>query len=200
MAVPVSPMIRTPHRSGAFCVDEHRAASVCSSGVMQCEHMLEHASSADIAEQTEHLERVIATCAPEGRARIRAALAFAGAQHAGQFRKVNDHVPYLVHPVRVAVAVADTFGIRNADVLTAALLHDVVEDCGVTVPTIQAQFGDHVAAMVAQLTFDRDDTAKWRQAAALCRADANVRSVKAADIIDNTRDYARTSSAKRSAV
>ena len=57
------------------------------------------------------------------------ALSFARAKHEGQMRKSGE--PYFVHPLTMACD-ALSIGIRDDDVIAAILLHDVVEDCGVT--------------------------------------------------------------------
>lgn len=79
------------------------------------------------------------------------ALAFATEAHEGQYRKGAGNVPYITHPV----AVADTLwecGERSPILLAAALLHDTVEDCGVTASQLVARFGPAVAAIVLEVT------------------------------------------------
>jgi len=50
--------------------------------------------------------------------------------HDGQFRKGQEHIPYIYHPLTVACH-ALALGLNEDDLVTAALLHDVCEDCGV---------------------------------------------------------------------
>ncbi len=57
------------------------------------------------------------------------ALSFAREKHEGQLRKSGE--PYFVHPLTMACD-ALSIGIRDDNVIAAILLHDVVEDCGVT--------------------------------------------------------------------
>ena len=59
------------------------------------------------------------------------ALAFARTAHAEQFRKGAAGVPYIAHPLTVACH-ALALGLREDELLAAALLHDVAEDCGVS--------------------------------------------------------------------
>lgn len=68
--------------------------------------------------------------------------------HAGQLRKSGE--PYLVHPLEVAHILADMTTDRTC--LITGILHDVVEDTGVTVEEIRRQFGDDVAACVDGVT------------------------------------------------
>ncbi len=64
--------------------------------------------------------------------------------HYGQTRK--DGLPYISHPVEVALILAELD--FNADVVSAALLHDVVEDCGYTLEEITQNFNGNIAEMV----------------------------------------------------
>lgn len=61
------------------------------------------------------------------------ALAFAREKHAGQFRKPghgNERIPYIYHPLLLTCH-ALALGLEEDDLLSACLLHDVCEDCGV---------------------------------------------------------------------
>src|SRR3974390_1542996 len=64
--------------------------------------------------------------------------------HEGQFRRSGE--PYITHPVAVATIVAE-LGLDEQTV-AAALLHDAVEDTGLTLETIQGTFGDGVSSGV----------------------------------------------------
>ena len=59
------------------------------------------------------------------------ALPYGRKLHSGQYRLGGDHLDYYLHPMS-ACAQAISLGITRDDVLAAALLHDVCEDCGVT--------------------------------------------------------------------
>ena len=74
------------------------------------------------------------------------ALALAARAHRHQTRKGSD-VPYLVHVVHVSVILLGHGFPR--DVAIAGLLHDVVEDQGIPLSDIEADFGQAVANMVA---------------------------------------------------
>ena len=81
--------------------------------------------------------------------------------HKGQFRK--DGTPYISHPVEVALILANLE--FNVDVVCAALLHDVVEDCGYTIKEISENFNSNIAEMVdavsaidkTKYVFDEDE-------------------------------------------
>ena len=75
------------------------------------------------------------------------AVIFAAQAHDGAARKGGE-IPYIVHPMEV-VAIASTMT-DDPQVLAAAALHDVMEDCGVTFDTLSACFGVRVAGLVCE--------------------------------------------------
>ncbi len=79
---------------------------------------------------------------------VRQAYRFADQAHLGQMRKNGD--PYITHPI--AVAQICTEWKLDAQALCAALLHDVLEDCGVTKAELTQRFGPAVADLVDGLT------------------------------------------------
>ena len=79
---------------------------------------------------------------------IEEAYDFAEIAHQGQTRLSGE--PYLEHPVSTALFLADLH--LDATTLAAALLHDVVEDCGVTLQELQEKFGTEVRALVDGVT------------------------------------------------
>ncbi len=86
-----------------------------------------------------------------------AALRFAARAHAGQTIPGTEH-PYIVHPAQLAMEVAAALAVEGADdpslAMLCALLHDVVEDCDVTLTTLEGEFGAAVAAGVSALSKD----------------------------------------------
>lgn len=109
------------------------------------------------------------------------------AAHAGQFRKGGARVPYVSHPVHVALILARV-GVEPV-VIQAALLHDVVEDCeGWTTERVEVEFGAEVAALVAVLTEPQGESWEARKQLGLERAatmDPRAATVKAADKLHN---------------
>ncbi len=79
---------------------------------------------------------------------IKAAYEFASRAHQGQVRKSGK--PYLEHPLHVATTLADLR--LDTDTLAAALLHDVSEDCGISLDEIKANFGPRVTKLVGGVT------------------------------------------------
>jgi guanosine-3',5'-bis(diphosphate) 3'-pyrophosphohydrolase len=99
---------------------------------------------------------------------IEKAYVFAAKCHDGQTRKSGD--PYFVHPVSVAGIITE----MKLDVssICAALLHDVVEDCGITDAQIKHEFGDEIAFLVDGVTKLGTSTSPPRRT---CRPRASAR-------------------------
>lgn len=123
------------------------------------------------------------------------AVIFAAEAHDGALRKGSAR-PYIVHPMEAgAVAASIT---EDEEIIAAALLHDVAEDCGVTQAQLQAQFGARVAALVMAETQikDGDPEATWdaRKSAAidaLAHSDYEAKVVALSDKLSNMRAIAR---------
>ncbi len=79
---------------------------------------------------------------------IKTAFDYAARLHEGQKRQTGE--PYIIHPIAVACFVADMQ--LDTDSVCAALLHDTVEDCGITTADIKRDFSDDVADIVDGLT------------------------------------------------
>ena len=86
------------------------------------------------------------------------AVAFAAYAHDGQTRK-GTALPYMVHPMEAA-AIAATMT-NDPEVLAAAVLHDVMEDCGVTEAELRSKFGKRIAMLVR---FESEEKAQDAQA------------------------------------
>ena len=85
---------------------------------------------------------------PEDIAQVWAAYRFSAAAHEGQMRRSG--APYISHPVAVAGILAEMH--LDTPTLVAALLHDVVEDTGVTKQEVSKLFGKQVAELVDGLS------------------------------------------------
>lgn len=92
------------------------------------------------------------------------AVAFAMKAHDGAFRK-GTRVPYIVHPLETAVIVSMMS--EDEELICAALLHDVVEDAGVSEQELKTLFGQRVTAFVMEETEDKTKSWKERKAATL---------------------------------
>jgi len=99
--------------------------------------------------------------------------------------------PYITHPEAVAAIVASVP--HTHEIVAAAWLHDTVEDTGVTIDQVRREFGDVVAELVGWLT-DVSKPSDGNRAARKAidrehsgRAPADAKTVKLADLIDNSR-------------
>ena len=79
---------------------------------------------------------------------VKEAYEFAAKAHQGQVRKTGE--PYLEHPLSAAMILAELH--LDAETLAAALLHDVPEDCGISLEEIEAKFGSPVVKLVDGVT------------------------------------------------
>ncbi|MBM4422522.1 MAG: bifunctional (p)ppGpp synthetase/guanosine-3',5'-bis(diphosphate) 3'-pyrophosphohydrolase [Chloroflexi bacterium] len=128
---------------------------------------------------------------------IDSALAFAARAHDGQVRKSTD-VPYIVHPVGVMMVLIEC-GETDSELLAAALLHDTVEDTGVTLAELRERFGTRIAFIVEGCSEpNKNDTWEHRKqhtVAHLRTAPRDVALVSAADKLHNVRSMAADYSA-----
>jgi (p)ppGpp synthase/HD superfamily hydrolase len=132
--------------------------------------------------------------------RLQRAFRYAAEKHDGQTRK-QTAVPYLSHLMAVASLVLEAGG--DEDTAIAALLHDVVEDCGgrPRLREIRKQFGPRVAKIVEGCTDSfGEPKAEWVERKKgylreVKHADVETRLVSASDKLHNVRtilaDYRR---------
>ena len=125
------------------------------------------------------------------------AIVFAVHAHAGTERR-GKGFPYIVHPME-AVAIVSTMT-SDQELRAAAALHDTVEDTDVTVEDLRREFGDRVAALVADESDEFEDGVSeedsWharKQAAIdrLARASHDAKMVALGDKLSNMRAIAR---------
>lgn len=125
------------------------------------------------------------------------ALEFAAKAHGAQQRKYSEE-PYIEHPKRVAEIVRTVQ--HSSEMICAAYLHDVVEDTPVSLQEIEENFGKEVAALVDELTDEfvkekyphlNRKRRKEREVARQAKISPKAKTVKLADVIDNTPDIVR---------
>ena len=91
------------------------------------------------------------------------AIAFAVKAHDGMRRKKSE-APYILHPMEAAVIVGTMSSDQN--LIAAAVLHDVVEDAGVSIEEVEEKFGKRVRELVESETEDKradlPPEATWR--------------------------------------
>lgn len=135
---------------------------------------------------------------------IKRAFAFATNAHHAQKRQSGE--PYILHPLNVSKMLFD-MGF-DARVIVSGLLHDTVEDTGMTVKDIQGQFGQEIANLVdgvTKISKIRSENVKQRQAENVRKMllsmvnDIRVILIKLADKLHNMRtlSYLRKEKAQR---
>ena len=139
---------------------------------------------------------------PEDVTRLETAYHFSENAHSGQFRASGE--PYVSHPLAVANILAQLH--LDAQALTAALLHDVMEDTAVTKAEISQQFGKPVAELVDgvskldRIEFETKEEAQaenFRKMLLAMARDVRVILIKLADRLHNMRTLDAVPPAKR---
>lgn len=121
---------------------------------------------------------------------IQEAAKFAAEVHEGKLRK-GTTIPYIVHPLETAVIVSGITG--DEEVISAALLHDVIEDAGVTYRFLKEKFGLRVADLVQAESEDKSRSWTERKSATiqhLARASRDVKIICLGDKVSNLRSTA----------
>lgn len=129
---------------------------------------------------------------------LRDAINFAVMVHDGAKRKL-DNAPYILHPMEACV-IASTMT-DDVNVLAAAILHDTIEDAGVSEEEIRERFGSRVAELVLSETEDKmrsiPGSESWKQRKkasleALAKTeDEDVKIIWLADKLSNLRSMVR---------
>ncbi|MDT7835552.1 RelA/SpoT family protein [Aquabacterium sp. OR-4] len=136
---------------------------------------------------------------------IREAYKFADEAHLGQFRASGE--PYITHPLAVAGLVADWR--LDAQAVMAALMHDAMEDCGVTKIELIQRFGAPTAELVDGLTKldklqfstrEESQAESFRKMLLAMARDVRVILIKLADRLHNMRTMAAMAANKRARI
>jgi (p)ppGpp synthase/HD superfamily hydrolase len=118
---------------------------------------------------------------------------WAAVQHVDQRRKGEAAEPYMNHLAEVAALVAEASGGEDAELVVAAVLHDVVEDTGANIGDVAERFGDRAAGFVAEVTDDKalpKAERKRLQIEHAVHASAGAKMIKLADKTSNLRALA----------
>ena len=86
---------------------------------------------------------------------ILCAIDFAARKHRDQRRKDEEASPYINHPISVSLLLAEIGGIADAEILSAAILHDTLEDTDTTPKELEAMFGIRIRKLVEEATDDK---------------------------------------------
>ncbi len=124
------------------------------------------------------------------------AVLFAANAHAHQLRKITE-TPYIYHPMEVSSIISRIS--HNEDLMIAGLLHDTVEDCGVSLDTIEEKFGPRVAELVRSETEDKQPECPaaetWIERKELSlewlrdTCDIDIKTLWLADKVSNMRSF-----------
>ncbi|MDP2665217.1 MAG: HD domain-containing protein, partial [bacterium] len=122
---------------------------------------------------------------------IKRAIQFAARKHHGQMRRESEPLPYITHLFSVALLVAEDGA--NDNVVTAALLHDTLEDTDTTREEIVATFNERVAMLVESVSEIKEKDGKqftWKETkenylTVLEMANDDAVLIAVADKIDN---------------
>ena len=116
-----------------------------------------------------------------------ATIAFAGFHHKNQKRKA-DNSPYIFHLIEVCQLIQSVAGIKDMDILKAALLHDIAEDTHVCLESLNSLFGTRIASLVEELTCYAEKDKKLKKKMLydqISKASNDSKIIKLADIISN---------------
>ena len=119
------------------------------------------------------------------------ALEFAANKHRDQRRKDALASPYINHPIALANVLVHEGQVSDPTVLSAALLHDTVEDTQTTAAELREVFGEKIAAIVLEVTDDKSLLKAERKRLQIEHAShisREAKLVKLADKICNVRD------------
>jgi len=123
--------------------------------------------------------------------KILTAAQMAARWHAKQRRKGSACAPYINHLLEVAKLVGQATDSKDPDLIIAALLHDAIEDQGVSRAAIAEQFGEDVATLVEEVSDDKSlpqDVRKRLQVEQASKKSRRAKILKLADKISNVTD------------
>jgi len=121
------------------------------------------------------------------------ALNFSATKHRHQRRKDTASSPYINHPIEVAHTLWTVGGVHDVIVLTAAILHDTLEDTDATPEEIRSGFGDDVLELVQEVSDDKSLPKQERKQKQITHSPGlslGAKQLKLADKICNVRDIA----------
>ncbi|MFN8435004.1 MAG: HD domain-containing protein [Anaerolineales bacterium] len=119
------------------------------------------------------------------------ALRFAAEKHNDQRRRDSKSSPYINHPIQVAETLWRVGGVHDTALLTAAILHDTIEDTDATPDEIRREFGEEVLELVLEVTDDKSlpkEVRKQLQIVNSPKKSPRAKMLKLADKICNVYD------------
>ncbi|MEW6777364.1 MAG: HD domain-containing protein [Bdellovibrionota bacterium] len=148
--------------------------------------------------ERDYLSRLLLSQPPAGRPYLECVHRLAARVHAGE--EEGEGIPYILHPLRVALVLWEEARCADPVVLAAALLHDALEhDHRLTVAELKSVAGEEAAALVRQLTFEHKRSgavpvavSRIRYLETLRRGNDPLKLLKMADRLDGLRRCVRT--------
>ncbi len=189
MIAPIPHAVREPTKSSAGAkraAAKPPASDAAAASFAALTHKLDYLEPADIK-------------------RVREAYRFADEAHLGQFRASGE--PYITHPIAVAGLCAEWK--LDAQAIMAALMHDAMEDCGITKTELIERFGAPVADLVDGLTKldklqfstrEESQAESFRKMLLAMARDVRVILIKLADRLHNMRTMEAVLPAKRTRI
>lgn len=114
--------------------------------------------------------------------------AFLLAKEAHKTQSRDSGIPYILHPLAVALITVKEMRQKGAAIVAAALLHDVVEDTNYTIEDIRTYFGDDVAFLVAAVTKpNKKQVDNFQHILGSVKGDVRVLLLKLSDRLHNMR-------------
>lgn len=114
------------------------------------------------------------------------AIEFAAEKHKRQKRKGKSETPYINHPIQVAHLLAACGESENTELLTAAILHDTIEDTATTEAELINHFGEEVTKIVLEVTDDKSLPVKERKRLQIVHTPDTSNAAKMLKIADKT--------------
>ncbi|MDB5999975.1 MAG: guanosine-3,5-bis(diphosphate) 3-pyrophosphohydrolase [Rhizobacter sp.] len=186
MSVPSPSAVRPPSQVHRPVAPPSAAVDAAAASFAALVHKLDYLDAADIK-------------------RVREAYRFADEAHLGQFRSSGE--PYITHPIAVSGVCAEWK--LDAQAIMAALMHDAMEDCGITKAELVDRFGAQVADLVDGLTKldklqfstrEESQAESFRKMLLAMARDVRVILIKLADRLHNMRTMDAVAPAKRQRV
>lgn len=123
------------------------------------------------------------------------ALRFSAEKHTDQRRKDAKSSPYINHPIQVAETLWRIGGVRDVNLLAAAILHDTIEDTNTTPKELEKEFGEEVLSLVLEVTDDKSlpkQTRKQLQIEHASHKSEKAKMLKIADKLNNIQDIVKS--------
>jgi guanosine-3',5'-bis(diphosphate) 3'-pyrophosphohydrolase len=139
-------------------------------------------------------DRLLSRVTEKGTDREKVLKAISILEECYEMRLRDEGAPYVVHPLRVAIILIEEAGISGTEMVCAALLHDVFEDCPqVDHRVLESEFGAYVVRMVGCLTNEfkgqglPKEEARGRYLDRLVQEEHDCVLIKLCDRLDNLR-------------